>query len=332
MKRGVPFLLLCLAASAPFLTSCEPGDSGGIRASGTVEATDADLGFQLAGRIEAISVREGDSVQAGQQVAVLDRTEILARKRSAEAQLDAAKALLWEMQAGFREEEIGEGRAALTQAEERRDDARRDRDRAQRLFEGGSISQEMLDKAATSFRVAEASVDQARQRLLILQEGTRPERIAAQQALVSQAEAAVAQIEATLANATVTVPSPGLVTVRHREPGETVSPGVPVLTVLDPEDRWVRIYVREDRIGEVSLGQSAIISSDTYPDQRYDGEVVFISSEAEFTPRNVQTTEERVKLVYAVKVRITGDPSHHLKPGIPADVVLPSPESDAGEG
>ena len=109
-----------------------------------------------------------------------------------------------------------------------------------------------------------------------------------------------------------------------------MSPGFPVLTLIDPDDRWVRIYVREDRIGAVSLGQAAVISSDTYPDRSYEGEVVFIASEAEFTPRNVQTTEERVKLVYAVKVRITGDPSHDLKPGIPADVVLSG--SPAGEG
>jgi HlyD family secretion protein len=123
-----------------------------------------------------------------------------------------------------------------------------------------------------------------------------------------------------------------MVTIRHREPGESVSPGLPVLTVMDPEDRWVRIYVREDRIGEVSLGQTATISSDTYSDRTYSGEVVFIASEAEFTPRNVQTTEERVKLVYAVKVRITGDPSHDLKAGIPADVVLQGAEETIGGG
>ena len=126
----------------------------------------------------------------------------------------------------------------------------------------------------------------------------------------------------TFYNSVVTVPFGGIVTIRHREPGETVSPGLPVLTVMDPEDRWVRIYVREDRVGEVSLGQRATITSDTYGDRTYRGEVIFISSEAEFTPRNVQTTEERVKLVYAVKVQITEDPSHDLKAGIPADVVL----------
>jgi len=332
MKRGGRFLVLALVGTTSLLASCGGNESGGIRASGTVEATDADLGFQLAGRIESILVREGDSVRAGQEVAALDRTELLARRRSAEAQGDAARALLTEMEVGFRDEEIGEGRAALTQAEERRDDARRDRDRAQRLFDGGSISQEMLDKSITAFRVSEAAVDQARQGLEMLREGVRPERIAAQRALVSQAEASVAQVEAVLSNAVVTVPFDGLITVRHREPGETVSPGIPVLTVMDPEDRWVRIYVREDRIGEVGLGRSATIFSDTYPDREYEGEVVFIASEAEFTPRNVQTTEERVKLVFAVKVRITGDPSHDLKPGIPADVALAGPPPAGPEG
>jgi HlyD family secretion protein len=110
--------------------------------------------------------------------------------------------------------------------------------------------------------------------------------------------------------------------VKDREPGETVGAGAPVLTVMNLEDRWVRIYIREDRVGAVHLGQEAIITADTYPDKTYRGTVAFIASQAEFTPRNVQTTEERVKLVYAVKVRITQDSTYDLKPGIPADVRL----------
>jgi HlyD family secretion protein len=100
-----------------------------------------------------------------------------------------------------------------------------------------------------------------------------------------------------------------------------------VVTLLDPDDRWVRIYVREDLIGRVAIGQPARIAADTYRDRVYAGEVVFIGSEAEFTPRNVQTSEERTKLVYPVKVRITGDPSFDLKPGVPADVTLEPPPS-----
>lgn len=325
MRRSSRIQVLMGLIMASGLSGCSQGMNEGITASGTVEATEADLGFQLAGRVESILVREGDSVEAGAEVAFLDRAELEARRRAAEAQREGAEALLNEMLSGFRQEEVSEGRAALRQAEERRDDALRDQERAQRLFDGGSVSREVLDKAQTAFRVAEAGVDQAQQRLQILEEGVRPERLVGQRAVVAQAEAAVAQVDAALRNSVVVVPFSGIVTVRHREPGETVSPGIPVITLLDPEDRWVRIYVREDRIGAVSLGQAAEISSDTYPDRSYGGEVVFISNEAEFTPRNVQTTEERVKLVYAVKVRITGDASHDLKAGIPADVVLSDP-------
>jgi len=305
------------------LNSCGPAEEDtAIRASGTVEATEADLGFQVAGRIEWLGFREGDSVKAGIQAARLDQAELRAQLRSAQAGLQAARSRLQELERGFRPQEVAQARAALRGARERMEDARRDRDRARRLHEGGAISQEALDKAETAAEVAESAFDQARERVHLLEEGPRQEQVEAQRALVTSAEASVARVEATLANATVTIPFPGIITVRHREPGETVSPGLPVFTLMDPEDRWVRIYVREDRIGAVSLRQKASISSDTYPDRTYEGEVTFIANEAEFTPRNVQTTEERVKLVYAVKVRITGDPDHDLKPGIPADVVL----------
>jgi len=317
---GRAFFLTVLLA--PALISCGGDESGGIRASGTVEAREADLGFQMSGRIVWIGPNEGDGVQEGDEVARLDMEELEARRRVAEAQLEAARAMLAELTTGFRQEEIAAGQAVLRGAEEQLADARRDLDRSRRLFDGGAISREMLDKAETAARVVESTVDQAREQVQILEEGPRQERVAAQRAIVSQAEAALAQVEAGLSNARITIPFPGIVTIKHREPGETVSPGLPVLTIMDPEDRWVRIYVREDRIGEVQLGQEATITADTYPERMYGGEVIFIANESEFTPRNVQTTEERVKLVYAVKVRITGDSSHDLKAGIPADVVL----------
>jgi HlyD family secretion protein len=321
-------LRLSLLLWIPLLTSCENGEERReIEASGTVEATEADLGFQLAGRIDSLAFREGDSVPEGARAGTLEQEEIRAQLRSARASLEAARARLAELESGFRPQEIAQARAALRGARERAEDARRDLERARRLFEGGAVSREALDKARTAAEVAESSLEQAREQLRLLEEGPREEQIRAQRAVVAQAEAAVARTEAMMTNAAITIPFPGIITLRHREPGETVSPGLPVYSLMDPDDRWVRIYVREDRIGAVSLGQGARISSDTYPDRTYDGEVVFIASEAEFTPRNVQTTEERVKLVYAVKVRITGDPGHELKPGIPADVVLLGPDA-----
>jgi len=298
-----------------------------VVASGTVEATEADLGFQVPGRIESIGPREGESVDSGAQLASLDRTELLARQAAAAAQVAAARAQLTELEAGFRTEEVAQGRAALRAAEQRLNDARRDRDRAVQLFDGGAVSQQSLDHLETAFGLAQAEYDSAVERLQILERGPRAERITAQRAQVRGAQAQLEQIEASLQHAVVHAPFSGFVSVRHREPGEIVQPGAPVLTVLNPSDRWVRIYVREDEVGRISIGQRARITADAYPDRTYDGEVVFIASEAEFTPRNVQTTEERVKLVYRVKVRITGDPSFDLKPGVAADVQL---ETDAG--
>jgi HlyD family secretion protein len=293
-----------------------------VIASGTVEATEADLGFQAPGRIERIDVREGDRVVAGRELAWLDRIELQARRQAAEAQADAARAVLAELERGFRAEEIAQGRAALRAAEQRVSDATRDLERAQRLFDGGAVSQQMLDRAETAHELALADLESVREALQILETGPREERIAAQRAALAQAEATVAQIDATLDFAVVRAPFDGLITVRHRELGETVAAGTPVLTLMNPDDRWVRIYVRADEVGRINIGHPATITGDAYSDRTYDGRVVFIASEAEFTPRNVQTTEERVKLVYRVKVQIVGDASFDLKPGLAADVRL----------
>jgi HlyD family secretion protein len=237
---------------------------------------------------------------------------------------------LAELEAGAREEEVSQGRSGLRAAARRLEEAGRELARARTLHEGGAISEQALDRAATAYEVAETGVEQAREQLTILERGPRPERVAAQRAAVAAAEAGVREVVARLDQAIITAPFAGVVTLRHREPGESVQPGQPVVTLMDPSDRWVQIYVPEDRIGTVSVGQRAVITSDSYPDREHRGEVSFISSEAEFTPRNVQTKEERVKLVYAVRVRILGDAELVLKPGVPADVVLPEGEAPAG--
>ena len=324
-KIVVPVLLLAAVSSVVtfwFLRSRPAKSDDKLGASGTVEATDAQLGFEVAGRIESIAVNEGDPVQAGQELARLDRAELEARRAQAAAQVEAARAALADLERGSRREEIAQARAALTAAEERRGDAQRDLERTRRLYEGGAVSREALDKATTARDVAIAQRDQVAEQLRLVREGPSREKIEAARAQVAQAEAALRGAEATLDNTVLTAPFDGRVTVRHRQAGETVSPGAPVLTVLDPRDRWVRIYIKEDRLGAVKLGSRATITSDTFPGKTYPGEVSYISSEAEFTPKSVQTAEERVRLVYAVKVRVTGDPGHELKPGLPADVVL----------
>lgn len=298
------------------------GDGSALTASGTVEATEARLGFQAAGRIERVDPREGDTVKAGVVLASLDRAETVARREQASAQVAGARAQLLELTRGYRPEEVQQARAGMEAAGQRFDDAKRDLERTVKLKEGGAVSQESLDKAQVSFDVAKSAFEQAQDQHRLMASGPRRERIEAARAQLAQAEASVRAFDALLANMGVRSTFDGVVTVRHREPGEIVAAGSPVLTVMNRDDRWVRIYVPETRMGAVRLGLPATITTDTDRHKAYHGTVSYIASEAEFTPKTIQTSEERVKLVYAVKVRITDDATYDLKPGMPADVRL----------
>jgi HlyD family secretion protein len=326
MRVLIPIVLSAIVAVWLALRGRGTGDE--LAASGTVEATEADLGFQVPGRIESIAPEEGDDVPAGAALAALDAGELRAARDGAAAQVEATRARLLELERGARPQEIEQAQAALRGAREREQEARREAERAERLFVGGAVSQSARDQAVTALEVAASAREQAEQAAALVDAGPRAEIVAAQRAQVKLAAANLERAEAALAGTSIAAPFAGHVTVRHREPGEIVPAGAPVLTLLDPADRWVRIYVPEDRIGRVAVGQAAVVTADSWPDRTYDGRVVQIGSEAEFTPRNVQTPEERTRLVYPVKVRITGDPSFDLKPGIPADVRL----ADGSEG
>jgi HlyD family secretion protein len=320
----VPVALVVIGAAAAIVVA-RRGHHDQITASGTVEATEAQLGFMVPGRVESVRFHEGDRVAAGVVMAALDTAEASARLDQAARQVDAARAALTELEHGSRPEEIQQARAARDAAQQRLTDAQQDFDRNQQLIKDNLVSQQSFDKSKTALDVARSESQQAEQAYRLVEKGPRHERIAAQRAEVATATAALAAARAQLNNMVIRAPFAGVVTVRHHEPGEIVPAGSAVLSLMNREDRWVRIYVSEARVGAVSTGQKAEITCDTFPGRHYAGEVIYISSEAEFTPKNVQTQEERVKLVYAVKVRVTDDPRFDLKPGMPADVRLEKP-------
>jgi membrane fusion protein YbhG len=296
--------------------------NGTLAVSGIVEATESRLGFQSAGRISEVRAHEGDRIAGGAVLARLDTSEADARRKQAVAGVEAAKAALQELLTGSRTEEIRQAAANADAARTRVEDAQRDVERNRRLYAGGAISLEVLQKTEAASAVAEAQLRQSTEQQRLVKIGARQERIDMQRAQLRQSEAALAGVDAFLANTIITAPVAGIVTIRHHEPNETIAPGQPILTMIDPNDRWVRVYIPENRLGAVRLGAAATIRSDT--DHRtYPGVISFIASEAEFTPKNVQTNEERVRLVYAVKVRISGDPAMELKPGMPVDVEVP---------
>jgi HlyD family secretion protein len=301
-------------------TSAADRNGGAVTASGTIEATQAELGFQLAGRLESIAVREGDRVTTGMQFANLDQSELLAQREVGRAQVAGAQAGLAELLAGSRKEEIAHAKAALAVAMERRDYAQRDVERLTPLAEQSLVSRQAFDQQRTQLSISQGEVQKAVEDLEIIESGPRAERIAAQRAALAQASATVQRIEAALAQTVLKAPFNGTVTVRHREPGEALQPGSPVVTIRNFDDRWVRVYIPGDEVGRLTLNQPATITADANPSKRYTGTISYIASVAEFTPRNVQSTKDRVKLVYEVRVRIAGDENVELKPGLPADV------------
>ena len=287
------------------------------------------------------------------QTAITQQERLTASRISqAQASLRAREEYLAQLKAGSRRQEIREAEALLRRARATLDNTEADYRRMQSLFEQLLIAQQQRDTARTAYEVAVQEYQAAQERLDMVREGPRPEEMRRAEADVSQAraslieaqtgeleivsrkqqlatlqanvrrdQAALSVARAQLGYAVLTSPQAGIVLRKHVEPGEIVPAGTPVVTIADLTDIWVKIYVPEPQLGRVKLGQSADVTTDSYRGKIYRGTVTFISAEAEFTPKNIQTPEERVKLVFAAKVGLA-NPDQELKPGMPADVKI----------
>ena len=296
---------------------------GDLVLSGNIEVTDAQLGFKVAGRVAERLVSEGDNVKAGQLVARLDDAEQKEQVALRRAELAGAEAALAELEAGSRPQEIAASEATLRSAEADRDRARLDFKRQQELLGKEAISDREFEAAQAQLKVAEARAIEAAERTKLVKEGPRTETIHQARARLDQARASVALAETQLENTRLLSPLTGVVLSHNIEPGEYVSPGTPVITVADVAHMWVRAYLNQTDLGRIRHGQQVTVRTDTFPDKTYEGTISFISSEAEFTPKTVQTPKERVKLVFRIKVDVA-NPQDELKPGMPADVIVPA--------
>lgn len=193
-----------------------------------------------------------------------------------------------------------------------------DYERAQRLFSEDAISAQDRDLAETAQKRSQAAFHAAQQKYNEAVEGSRKEDIAIAQANLKEAAANLGMSRVNLGYTVLQAPGAGVITVRQAELGEVVVPGTPVVTLADLDHIWLRAYVAETDLGRIHWGQDAVVMTDTYPGRKYHGRISFIASDAEFTPKSVQTYKERVTLVYRIKIDIDS-PTHELKPGMPAD-------------
>ncbi len=307
--------------AAVLVMGCSGSRDGLLKASGNIEVTQVEASFKVPGRVAQRPVDEGQIVKAGQLLARLDDTDFTQQVALRQAEADAAKAALDKLLAGSRHEEIGAAKAQLDQAKADLGRSQADDKRNTELMKKDVISPREFDASHAAFLTSEARVNQAQQQYDLVLNGPRQEDINQARARLAQATEAVAQAKTQLGYAALTAPESGVVLSKNVEPGEYVVPGAPVVTLGNLNDVYLRAYIDERDLGRVKVGQKAAITTDSYPGKRFEGRVTFISQEAEFTPKMVQTEKERVKLVYRIKITVP-NPAMELKPGMPANGLI----------
>jgi HlyD family secretion protein len=303
----------------------------------TAEAALGTAQAQLAGSISALKWQR-ETMQADMQLRNAD--------------LSAAQSQLQQLKNGSRPQEIQESQAAVAAAQSQYDQAKKDWDRAQTLYKNDDISTSQYDQFHARFEGADANLKQVKEHAGLVQAGPRSETIesasaqveraraslrvgqanaieskrreqdiVARQSDIERAKAQIALIDSQMADTIAVSPINGMVLVKAADVGEILAPGTSVVTVGDIEHPWLRAYIREQDLGRVKIGDKVKVTTDSYRDKVYDGHISYISSEAEFTPKQIQTSEERVKLVYRVKIDVD-NPRHELKSNMPADAEI----------
>jgi HlyD family secretion protein len=309
MRKGIVVLLVLgvLGAWAWWIWQNQRHGRPANSASGTIECDEIHVASRYGGRVENLYAREGDSLTNGQLIAELSASELFAQRAE-------ATATLADLKAGARKEELAAAKSEWEAAVAELELARNESKRAEELFRGASISEIERDRTTSHAIALEKTVAAAKSRYDLLKAGARPDRI-------EQARAALHRIDTQLSELRVTAPTNCVLEVLSVKVGDVAGPSRELATLILPQHLWIRVFVAQPQLGSLKLGQGVEFHADAWPGKSFHGEIEQINRSAEFTPRNVQTTEERVKRVFGVKVRLKGD-SGELRPGMTGDVVF----------
>lgn len=308
-----------IIASILLIAGCSSkNDNTFIEATGTIESTNVIVSSRTAGEVKSILFDEGSRVNAGDTILIIDREALdyqleqaLAAEQIAQAQLDL-------MLKGARSEDIKQAEEMMKQSEINFNSSKADFERYKQLWESKSISKKQFEDMTSRFEVALAQYNSAKENYQKVKKIFRPEEIEQAKGNVKKAKASVDLLKKNIRDSYVTSPLSGFIVKKFVEPGETVTPMSSLFKVSNLTTVDLVIYVSEVELGKIKLGQKAEVTIDTYTDRKYEGKVTYISPEAEFTPKNVQTKDERTKLVFAVKISVDNK-NFDLKSGMPAD-------------
>jgi HlyD family secretion protein len=312
----------------------EAGPTNTLRASGHVEATEVQVAPEVGGRLVELRVAEGDRVNRGDVIARLDTRDTALQIDRARAERATAEAQLRLVQAGARAEDVRQAEAQVSAAEAdvatieaEAKSAETDLARFEQLLKANAGSQKQRDDAQARVDVARERergardrVRAARETVTRLKAGARREEVDVARSRITAADAQIAVLEKSLADAEIVAPASGIVTQKLADSGELMAPRVPILVLTDLDNAWANVFVPEPMVPRVKLGQAATVFTDA-GGEGLPGKVTYVSPRAEFTPRNVQTADERSRLVYRIKVTVDNK-AGVLKQGMPVDAEL----------
>lgn len=321
-RIGIILVVAIVAAIAWWRWSAvREGANHAIKGSGIIEITEVDVAFEVPGTIAERYVEEGALLDKGEPIARLDDREYQLQVERASAAKAAAEARYQLLLKGARGQDIDQALAAAEAAESNLDMQQREHQRIKTLHDTHVVSQDEFDRVANALTAAQTARDRARAQLSMLKEGFRTEEIEEGRARLREADKALALADLNLSRCKLFAPIAGRVLSKNREAGETVPAGASIVTLGDLTRPWLNLYIGERDLGRVSLGMKAEVTVDSFPTRPFAGKLSFISEKAEFTPKNIQTQDERVKLVYRVKIELENR-DQALKAGMPADAVI----------
>jgi HlyD family secretion protein len=315
MKKYLFLSLLIIAAG------CSSKDDGTISASGTIETTEVNIVAKSPAQIISLRVDEGSKVRQGDTLALIDTTNYALNYHQAMAAASQAEAQLLLLEHGSRHEDVEQAAEQVKQSQANLDNAKQDEQRLKDLLKANAATAKQHDDAVTKLQSSQAAFNGAEDAYQKLKSGSRAEDIAAAKARLDQMKVLANQALQSMHDCTVIAPVSGTVTHKVLNQGEMATGNATIVTISVIDPVKLTIYVSDKDLGKVKLGQKAEMKIDTYKDKTFTGNVIYISPDAEFTPKNVQTTEDREKLVFAVKIQVA-NPDGNLKPGMPADAVL----------
>ena len=324
-KYSSAVFFICISCLALLIAGCKTSgkknENADIALYGTIDIREVQLAFQDGGKIKAVSVEEGAKVSKGQPLAALDPERFALDVERLKAEVMAQQQNVLRLREGNRSQEIERAKAMVVEAQAAAQDADTVYARKKSLLISNRIAQQEVDSARSKMEASQAALQAAKETLSLTVEGPRKEDIEAAEASLAASKAALALAEQRLNDTQLLAPATGVIRNRLLEPGSMAGTGAPVLTLALTEPLWVRAYIDEVDLARIKVGMPAEIQNDTFPDKRYRGWVGFISSTAEFTPKTVETTELRTKLVYQARIFVCNE-NDELRLGMPVTVNL----------